>query len=66
MAGRAEGTIFVVQHGVSTKADTEKASEALKRVNANVLGAVYNRVPVNAEDANRHHYYQTKVNPISK
>ena len=66
VAGRAEGTIFVVQHGVSTKADTEKSSEALKRVNANVLGAVYNRVPVNAEDANRHHYYQTKVNPISK
>ena len=58
VAGRADGTIFVVQHGVSTKTDSVKASEALKRVNAHVLGAVYNSVPVNSEDTIRYHYYQ--------
>ncbi len=60
VAGRADGTIVVVQHGVSTKMDTLKASEALERVNAHVLGAVYNRVPVNVKDASRDHYYQKK------
>ncbi len=60
VAGRADGTIFVIQYGVTTKSDMVKASEALKRVNANVLGAVYNRVPINSQDASRYNYYLNK------
>ena len=42
LAGREDGTIFVVHYGVDTKEEVMKASESLKMVNANVLGVVYN------------------------
>lgn len=56
IAGRVDGVIFVVNHGVATKDDVLRASESLKMVNANVLGAVYNRVPINGSD-NSYYYY---------
>ena len=57
IAGRVDGVIFVVNHGVATKDDVLKASESLKMVNANVLGAVYNRVPINGSDNSYYYYY---------
>ena len=57
MAGRADGTIFVIHHGVSTKEDVTKSSEILKMVDANVLGAVYNRVPADEQDNSYYYYY---------
>lgn len=54
LAGREDGTIFVIHHGVDTKEEIFKASESLKIVNANVLGVVYNHVPVKSKD---HGYY---------
>ncbi|CZQ97018.1 exopolysaccharide synthesis protein [Trichococcus palustris] len=54
LASREDGTIFVIRHGVDTKEDIFKASESLKMVNANVLGVVYNHVPVTSKD---HGYY---------
>ena len=57
IAGRVDGVIFVVNHGVATKDDVLRASESLKMVNANVLGAVYNRVPINDSDNSYYYYY---------
>ena len=37
LAGREDGTIFVVHYGVDTKEEVMKASESLKMVNANVF-----------------------------
>ena len=54
LAGREDGTIFVIHQGVDTKEDVFNASESLKMVNANVLGVVYNHVPVRSKD---HGYY---------
>ena len=54
LAGREDGTIFVVHYGVDTKEEVMKASESLKMVNANVLGVVYNRVPGGQKE---HSYY---------
>lgn len=61
MAGRAEGTLFVVRHGVAKKENMLKAQEIFKRVNANVLGAVYNNVPTSEQD-NSYYYYYTEEN----
>jgi capsular exopolysaccharide synthesis family protein len=58
IAGRVDGVIFVVNHGVATKDDVLRASESLKMVNANVLGAVYNRVPINGSDNSYYYYYE--------
>ena len=60
LAGRAVGTVFVAQQGGDCKEDTLKAAEALQRVNAHVLGAVYNREPLNAKEISHYHYYQQK------
>lgn len=54
LAGREDGTVFVIHHGVDTKEDIFKASESLRMVNANILGVVYNHVPVKSND---HGYY---------
>lgn len=59
MAGRAEGTLFVVRHGVAKKENMLKAQEIFKRVNANVLGVVYNQVPASEQD-NSYYYYYTE------
>lgn len=57
IAGRVDGVIFVLNHGVAIKDEVLRAAESLKMVNANVLGAVYNRVPVNANDNSYYYYY---------
>jgi capsular exopolysaccharide synthesis family protein len=62
LAGRDVGTLYVVQYGVACKDETLKAAESLKRVNAYVLGTVYNRVPVDTKETTRYHYYQQKGN----
>ena len=54
LAGREDGTVFVIRHGIDTKEEVFKSSESLKIVNANVLGVVYNHVPVRSKD---HGYY---------
>lgn len=61
MAGRAEGTIFVVRHGMTKKEEVLKAKEIFNRVGANVLGAVYNQIPASEQD-NSYYYYYTEGN----
>lgn len=57
LAGRVDGTIFVVHHGVAVKENMHKVDEILKRVDANVLGAVYNKVPQSEQDNSYYYYY---------
>ncbi|MGP6146526.1 CpsD/CapB family tyrosine-protein kinase [Jeotgalibaca sp. A122] len=57
LAGRADGTIFVAHHGVAKKENMLKSNEVLKMVNANVLGVVYNQVPLSDIDNNYYYYY---------
>lgn len=54
LAGRVDGTVFVVHYGENTKEDVLKAADSLKNVNANVLGVVYNRAPGGQKE---HSYY---------
>lgn len=54
MAGKVDGTLFVLRKGVDTKEQIQSANERMKSVNANVLGAIYNRIEPN-DDA---YYYE--------
>lgn len=60
MAGRSDGTVFVVHHGDDLKDNMLKANEILKRVNANVLGAVYNFAPQSTQDMSYYDYYSER------
>ncbi len=53
MASKADGTIFVLPKGQATKDEVLKSKELLEMVNANVLGAIFNRV----EKASDSYYY---------
>ncbi|MDN5372930.1 MAG: protein-tyrosine kinase [Carnobacterium sp.] len=54
MAGKVDGTLFVLRKGVDTKEQIQSANERMNSVNANVLGAIYNRIEPN-DDA---YYYE--------
>lgn len=53
MASKVDGTIFVLPKGQATKEEVLKSKEMLEMVNANVLGAIFNRV----EKASDSYYY---------
>lgn len=46
MAGKVDGTLFVMRKGVDKKEQVQIAVERMNSVNANVLGVIYNRVEV--------------------
>lgn len=52
MASKTDGTIFVINKGGADKEMVLKSKELLDKVQANVLGAVFNRV----ETKNNHYY----------
>ena len=52
LASRVDGVLMVIQPGVTFKDATASMVEQLKRANARVLGAVFNRIP-----RNRGYYY---------
>lgn len=54
MSGKVDGTLFVLRKGVDTKEQIQTAMERMNSVNANVLGAIYNRIEPN-DDA---YYYE--------
>lgn len=57
MAGKADGTVFVVHHGVAKKEDILKSQEILEMAHARVLGVVYNQVPEDEQDDSYYYYY---------
>lgn len=54
MASKADGTIFVLPKGQATKEEVLKSKELLEMVDANVLGAVFNRVEKSSDS---YYYY---------
>lgn len=55
MAGKVDGTLFVLRKGVDTKEQIQSANERMESVNANILGAIYNRIEP-SDDA--YYYYE--------
>lgn len=55
MASKADGTIFVINNGGAKKDMVLKSKELLEMVNANVIGAIFNRVKVSGD--NYYYYY---------
>lgn len=54
MAGKVDGTLFVLRKGVDKKEQILSAKERMDSVNANVLGAIYNRI----EPTDDAYYYE--------
>lgn len=54
MAGKVDGTLFVLRKGVDRKEQIVNAKERMDSVNANVLGAIYNRIEPNDDS----YYYE--------
>lgn len=54
MASKVEGTIFVLPKGQASKEEVYKSKELLEMVNANILGAIFNRVD---KDSDSYYYY---------
>lgn len=54
MASKADGTLLVVRENVTRKDSLQKARELLARVNANVLGAVFNG---STDESDQGYYY---------
>lgn len=57
LAGRADGTIFVIRHGVAKKENMYKAKEIFEKSGANVIGTVYNQVPDGDQDNSYYYNY---------
>ncbi len=57
LASKVDGTVFVVPKGEVTKEDLFKSQELLKMAEANIIGAVFNRV----EESNGVYYYEEEV-----
>lgn len=55
MASKADGVLFVIPKGKANKDEVFKAKDLLEKVQANVLGAVLNRV--DKSDDNYYYYY---------
>lgn len=58
MAGKVDGTIFILPKGKVTEEDALKSKELLSLVGANILGAVFNRV----EKSKSAYYYSQTCN----
>ena len=57
LASQFDGTIFVMDYGVVKWEEAESALEQLKKVNANVIGAVINNMPRSEAYYNGYQYY---------
>lgn len=55
MASKVDGTIFVINKGGADKEMVKKSKELLDMVNANVIGAIFNRVELSNDNA--YYYY---------
>ncbi|PRY82685.1 CpsD/CapB family tyrosine-protein kinase [Alkalibacterium olivapovliticus] len=55
MASKSEGVIFVIPKGLANKEEVIKAKDLLEKVQANVLGAILNRV--DKSDDSYYYYY---------
>lgn len=55
----ADGAIVVARHGVTTRAQLQQATGNLRRIDANLLGVVLNRIPLKAAEGYGYGYSYT-------
>lgn len=53
-----DGTILVIEAGVTAIEAAQRAKELLDKVNANIIGAVINKIPIDKRGAYKYSYYQ--------
>ena len=53
----ANAVILAIEHGKTEKELAKKAVDSLKQVNANIIGAVFNNIPVSNQ--NNYYYYRS-------
>lgn len=63
-----DSTIIVTAHNQTKKDDLEKVVKDIKNVGGNIVGVVYNKIPVSAKKYNETYYYSsraqnTQINP---
>ena len=58
MASKVDGTIFVIPKGLTNKDMVLKSKDLLDKVQANVIGAIFNRVEMSGD--NYYYYYGEK------
>ncbi len=56
LSSKVDGTLFVIPEGEVKKEEVHDAAERLKKVNANVLGTIMNKVELDAE---AYYYYES-------
>jgi non-specific protein-tyrosine kinase len=66
VAALADGTLLVARHGVTTDTNVQRATQALQRVDAKLIGVVLNRTPVRRNNREYGYtYYRTPDTPRS-
>lgn len=55
-----DGTVLVIDHGRVTREEAIRATEQLKKVHANMLGAVFNQVPYSDGYYSYYYYYASE------
>jgi non-specific protein-tyrosine kinase len=60
VAALADGTLLVARHGVSTDSHIRRATHALARVDAQLLGVVLNRIPARKSSEYGYTYYRAE------
>ena len=60
-----DGTILVCASGQTSIEEIERAKELLKNVNANIIGVILNKIPLNRGGYSQYYYYRSyeEVNP---
>ena len=53
-----DGTVLVIEAGETEIEAAQRAKELLDKVNANIIGAVINKIPINKRGAYRYSYYK--------
>lgn len=66
LAAAAEATILVVRYGTATYEDVGAACEALRTVNAHIVGTAFNRVPDGSRHGYRYAYAEDKTTEKKK
>jgi non-specific protein-tyrosine kinase len=61
VAALADGTLLVARHGVTTDTNVQRSVQALRRVDAKIIGVVLNRMPVRRNNREYGYtYYRTE------
>lgn len=58
LSAMVDGTILVCASGQASIEETKRAKKLLENVNANIIGIILNKIPVNQNGYSQYYYYQ--------